>query len=318
MSNNNKSFFFALIPTWVALIGGFLGGFFWIDSKFDRLNDKIEREISDLKKEIIADIEDINKIIATKFPEDWIALKVTGIPSSAAEKPNQELTKEMLKAVSRLNKYNLLQIMEESGISLEPEEYNKIGVMYYNARKYPEAIRYFEITKKLDSNFYRADNNLGITYNQLGEFNKAADYLKRAIEIEPGFLDSLNNLGWAYNGLEKYDEAEETLNKVIEKDTNYKQAYVNLSWTYGKTNRLDKALEALNKAIQIDPNYQIAYLNIACIYSYKQDADNAITNLEKAIEVGYDDYESIEKERDFDFIRSDRRYKKLINKLKKK
>ena len=61
-----------------------------------------------------------------------------------------------------------------------------------------------------------------------------------------------------------------------------------------------------------------AHYNIACAYSLQGNIDDAIRHLALAIKYGYDDSEHLEKDSDFENIRSDPRYKELLESLKEK
>ena len=75
---------------------------------------------------------------------------------------------------------------------------------------------------------------------------------------------------------------------------------------------LDKAIEIHKKAAEFDQFAGIATYNLACAYSLENQADDAFVALEKAIELGFGDVGQMEGDSDFDNIRKDKRYAKLI------
>jgi len=65
-------------------------------------------------------------------------------------------------------------------------------------------------------------------------------------------------------------------------------------------------------------SYKYKYLyNLCCIYSLKKDQKNALLYLEKSIKAGYLDYEHLKNDTDLDNIRNNRKFKVLIEPLKK-
>ncbi len=76
------------------------------------------------------------------------------------------------------------------------------------------------------------------------------------------------------------------------------------------------------KAIEMQPEkdqLQTALYNLCCIYSLRGEAPRAIEYLEKAISAGYEEYEWMSQDTDLDNIRSEPRYKELVEtKLKEK
>lgn len=88
--------------------------------------------------------------------------------------------------------------------------------------------------------------------------------------------------------------------------------------TLYKHRRYDEAIEKYKKAIEIDPDYYVgAYYNLACIYSLKGNESLACEWLKKAIEKGYNNWDQIQKDSDFDKIRNSKCFKKIIMKHKK-
>ena len=58
--------------------------------------------------------------------------------------------------------------------------------------------------------------------------------------------------------------------------------------------------------------------NLACAYALKGDTDRAIETLGQAVEAGFRNRSWIENDRDFDGVRKDERFQKILEKLSTK
>jgi len=56
-----------------------------------------------------------------------------------------------------------------------------------------------------------------------------------------------------------------------------------------------------------------SYYNAACSYALAKDAGNAVKELERAMNAGWDNYESLAEDSDFDRIRADARFRQLVD-----
>ncbi len=80
----------------------------------------------------------------------------------------------------------------------------------------------------------------------------------------------------------------------------------------------EKGLNVDMKLAELKPANPLVHYNLACSYSLLGNIDAAINTLKKAIDLGYKDVEHLERDSDLINIRSDKRYKELIEKLKAK
>lgn len=77
--------------------------------------------------------------------------------------------------------------------------------------------------------------------------------------------------------------------------------------------RYPEAIEAFKRAIDLGYRKDTAMYNIACGYSLLNDKDNAIAWLQRALESGFDDGGRIASDSDLDPLRTDQRFKRLLN-----
>lgn len=121
-----------------------------------------------------------------------------------------------------------------------------------------------------------------------GEFNKSGEdftiwFLEGILDNNPRYIDCLMYLGNAYTIQGRHEEGL----------------------------RVDKKLAELR------PEDPIVRYNLACSYSLVGDVDVAIKELEISIKLGYKDIQHIEKDRDLERLRCDKRYWELLDKLKR-
>jgi tetratricopeptide (TPR) repeat protein len=88
--------------------------------------------------------------------------------------------------------------------------------------------------------------------------------------------------------------------------------YYNRGNTNFKQNNYQQAIKDLQRAIQINSKLVLAYLNIARSYSIQNNAAMACDWLKKAIEKGYNYWEILQKDKDFDNIRNTSCYQEII------
>jgi len=61
----------------------------------------------------------------------------------------------------------------------------RIGYIYFEKKKYSQAIEYFESAIKMSSYNVEANYYLGLSYDKIGEIEKAREFLSRVIELAP-------------------------------------------------------------------------------------------------------------------------------------
>jgi len=110
------------------------------------------------------------------------------------------------------------------------------------------------------------------------------DFYEGVLKTNPYLVECLNYLGNAYTTKGMYQEG----------------------------------LEVDKKLAKLRPEDSVIIYNLACSYSLTHEVSLAISALEKAIDLGYDDIEQIENDSDINNLRDDKRYKDLMEILRKK
>ncbi len=93
--------------------------------------------------------------------------------------------------------------------------------------------------------------------------------------------------------------------------------YGGIGYNFLVQNRNELAAKYYEKAIALQPNGH-DYYNLACAYAKSNEKEKALNALAKSISIGNTSKSQIDNDTDFDSIRSDERFKKLLEKLDNK
>jgi len=221
-----------------------------------------------------------------------------------------------------------------------------LGNAYYYAEQYQDAKDIYDRILELNPNNPMLLHNRGISYGQLGKYDEALADFNHALELRPDAPGTLINRGNAYTELARYDEALADLNRSLELDPDNPAAFNNRGNAYFRLKRYDEALadfnrslelrpddadtihnrgtvyiklgkynEAfadLNHALELKPDDASTFYNLACLFSLWGKINDALAYLKKAIDKDEKYHEDAKTDEDFNNIREDPRFKKLI------
>lgn len=88
-----------------------------------------------------------------------------------------------------------------------------------------------------------------------------------------------------------------------------------LGCLYTEMGRYQDGLRADREMVRMEPHSPTAWYNLACSLALTDQADAAFAALEKAIALGYDDVEWMQEDDDFEPIRKDPRFARLLAQL---
>lgn len=187
-----------------------------------------------------------------------------------------------------------------------------LGSAYYYMQQYEEAKNVYDKILNLNPNDPDTLNNRGAIYSKLGRYDEAlADY-NRSLELRPDDPNTIYNRGLAYYKLERYDEALADYNRSLELRPAHPPVLNNRGVLYTQLERYDDALADYNRSLELSPDDPDVFFNLTCLFSLWGKTDDALAYLEKAIEVNRKNREDAKTEKDFNNIRDDPRFKKLV------
>lgn len=135
-----------------------------------------------------------------------------------------------------------------------------IGIPFYYARRYDEAIAQFRKALQMDPNFYITQFRLGLAYVQKGMYEEAIAELQQVLSGS-GDRDDVAALGHAYAMSGKRDQAQGML---AELEKRAKQEYVpsyDVAIIHIGLGETDQASEWLEKAYE-ERSYWLTFLRV--------------------------------------------------------
>jgi tetratricopeptide (TPR) repeat protein len=192
------------------------------------------------------------------------------------------------------------------------------GATFYYSGEYDSALSILEAVINIEPGYHlihEAWNSKGNTLAALGRPEEAIEAYEKAIQIKEGYHEAWYNKGGILGNLGRHDEALKAAEKAIEIKPDYYRAWINKGGALANLGRYKDALKAFEKAIEIKGDFHEGCYNLACVYSLKKEKGKALKYLRKAIEYGYNDLSHIKKDKDFDFIRDEKEFQKIISDL---
>jgi len=118
--------------------------------------------------------------------------------------------------------------------------------------------------------------------------------------------------GEALKMLGRYPEAIAPLEKAADAAPGAIEVWLSLGWCYKRVGRADLAAEAIEQALESEPDEALLHYKLACYLSLAGQKSPALVHLSRALELDSDYRALIDKESDFDSIRSDPEFQALL------
>jgi len=209
-------------------------------------------------------------------------------------------------------KYYLKNLLEQ-----HPENMQallNLEQVYKQTNEFDSAIYYY--TRSLQKGVVNSSmyNNLGRLYFSNEQFDEAARWYNMGIQHDPKNPVSYYNVGSVFANLQHFDSAIVMYKKALALDPNYSTANLNLGVAYHDLKQYDSAIVYIRKAILINPKDNLPYYYLAQSFARNNKPEDALRYLEQALQRGYDLYEYIILDPDFDSIRKYAAYKTMMKK----
>jgi len=115
------------------------------------------------------------------------------------------------------------------------------------------AMSLLEQAMKLDPTAKAAYNSLGNVYYQQRRYQQAIAMYHKALSIDPDYAKARNNLGSTYMKLAMDARAIEELQRALQADSSYSLTYYNLACVYARGGDSTTAAQYLQQAIVLEP-----------------------------------------------------------------
>ncbi len=173
----------------------------------------------------------------------------------------------------------------------DPRYQYNLALFHLNNGNPDEAIKYFNKSISLDSQYHLSYNGLGIAYLMKGEFKQAIDFFQKTLKLNPALTEAHNYMGTAYQELGMIEKAEQEF-RTAASDANYKSRelpYYNLARLYFTQDRSKDALFYVQKSIEMNPRLVMAHNLEGVIYEKLNVFDKAIDSYKAGLKLSEED-----------------------------
>jgi tetratricopeptide (TPR) repeat protein len=160
-----------------------------------------------------------------------------------------------------------------------------LGRVYYQQKRYPEAVRQFQQVLEENPASYRAHDNLALCYDALRQDSDALRHFFKALDL---VHKDHPEYDWAYANLADFylrrDQYEKAFHLAAEAAHRNPESARNCFLTGKALVRLDKqelSLRWLRQAVKLDPSYSEARYLLAQVYRKLGREEEALQELEK-------------------------------------
>ena len=168
-------------------------------------------------------------------------------------------------------------------------------------------------TKLTDPNYNRNKHfKKGVSLMADEKMEEAARAFEDALRVDPTHVPSLLKLGYTRFHMNDLSGAMEAYNKVHEIDVTNAEAWNLKGLIYYRQKNYDKALDCVEKAIDSNSTDGMSWYNKACYHSLLNHIPEAIEALKRSIEVDVKNAKKAVKDKDFENIRTDEGYRRII------
>jgi adenylate cyclase len=199
------------------------------------------------------------------------------------------------------------------------EAYVALAMAYFNKKLFEEALDAAQKALELDSDNATAYWVLARIYHTMDHDEKAIELHEKVIELNPDFYSAYMDLSICYERVGNLSKFSEAVQRQLDMYPRYlsqhpddARAYIFYAQTLAKVKQVEKAKEMGNRAYELAPNDALMLYNLACLFSRLEEKKIAVDYFRKALESGYQNYEWVKRDTDFDSIRNEPGYIELM------
>jgi tetratricopeptide (TPR) repeat protein len=187
-----------------------------------------------------------------------------------------------------------------------------MAVAWQQIGYWKNGVTLFKRAIDVTQNNHIAEHNLGNALLVRGKFAEAVEHLKKSLEIDPQYALAYFNMGVLFTRQDKPQKALRSYQKALSIQPDLLGALRGSAFIQAAGGKYDNAIELFKKIIIQKPDMVEPYYHIAGIYCRQDKIDQSIRWLKKAVAKGYQDWDSLQQDRNFSKIRDTSYYKKLM------
>ena len=202
-----------------------------------------------------------------------------------------------------------------AAIRLSPayaEAYNNLGILLLNQGKYKTASTYFKKALEENPDFIRARENLKRVSTDIEEFQKDITILQLERKKQPRNAQICLDLGNLYKQHGDLSAAAKQYQNALSLQPDLLPALKNLAIIQAARGKYDNAIELFEDIIVRKSESVEPYYYIAAIYSRQGKINQSIHWLKKAVAKGYNNWDNLRKDNNFNNLKNTLYYKKLM------
>lgn len=158
--------------------------------------------------------------------------------------------------------------------------YNNLGLLYFQARDYPQAIAILEKGLKISPKMHSATALLGICLYEHGDYSQAKKHLESSLRSDPNDNNAELFLAKDLVKLGDLEGASQHLQQLSHRNPQEQEVWYLLGKTY-----MQLSEAALSKMNAIDPNSVLAHEMSGEIMESMKNYDGAVVEYKKAVEM---------------------------------
>ena len=211
---------------------------------------------------------------------------------------------------------SLKALMYDASLS---EAYATIGLSYFGKGAIEEGMKATRKAIELDPNNYNAFWIFARILHTIDRDKEAIESLEKAVELNPEFYEAYDDLRMYYEGLGDTEKHMGVIRKLLEIYPQLlikhpEDAYRHMAYavTLAVAKRSEEAKIEGNKALELTSDDPIMMYYGACLYARLGEKKEAIRLISDSIKNGYENFEWIKRDPDFENIRNEPEFIELI------
>jgi len=232
---------------------------------------------------------------------------------------NSDLYEKIAEVAKMEGDWDMVKSAYEAETRVFPEidyVYDSLFVTYMNLDDTAMAVYQFRRKLKITDDRESAYTDWGYYAYLYSLDDVAFAVYDTVLQMNPDNIDALYYTALLYvYGKSDMAEAEPYIDRMLELDTGDRYeswSYDQMAYIKGANGHLEVADKLFAKAIEDEAERSTAYYNWACVYSLAGKSNKALDYLKRSLKAGFDNYELITTDPDFDNIRGTDGFNALI------